>query len=955
MAGPVSVWNQKRPCPQCGAPLAATAAFCHLCGATLAPMGMPGQPGLPTKDEGPKSPIAMIKDFVEEETKRPHYLIGFMFFVMGALAAAFIPFYPAWMNIMIGFIVGVVSMWFPFLALMFTGIAMETAAGYQSPEFGLMFFIFMILILIVGLLWDWKFGYLTFLMIALAKIGIPFVVPILTVMVYSVILAIGVTIAATIFFAFLVTNGNMYIAGFFIGPPHTSSYMIFCRPTPGEGAVPDCPTPAGDWNPGLWGFCFTRFKDADVDIVAKVFTDNLGMSIIPVFEIIAWCFAVWIIIFVLKRRENVKMFDWILYSTISALTLLMASLGSLLAFYGTDGVTPFMVLLLIGMVGATYTSTALGIMIRDVFSTFFSESSAQAAIGTRISEMSDLAKTNFQDIGGLEDVKQEIKEAMIIPLLRPDIAEYFGITPPRGMLLFGPPGCGKTMLMKALASELDVEMVSLKCSDVMSKWYGESENKIAEVFKFAKERCPAILFMDEIDAIAKNRAMYAADDVTPRILSIILSELDGMDKAAGLIVVGTTNRPELVDPALMRPGRLDKIIYVPPPDFEERIQILKVHMKGKPIDPSVNLQALAKKTERFSGADIANLTKEGATIAMKRAMKTRRATRITQKDFEQVLQHVKPSITLRMKEEYEKMKLDYERKMHELQRSERKIVVRWDDVGGLEDVKRALREFVELPLKNPELLEEFRLKTGRGIMLFGPPGCGKTWVMRAAANELGIPMQIVNGPELVSALAGVSESQIRDLFSRARENAPSIIFFDEIDALASKASMRTPEVSRAVSQFLTELDGVKPRDKVILVATTNRPGILDPALLRPGRMDKMFYVPPPDLQARKDVFEIHLRDSPKSGYIDTKLLAHRTEGYSGADIAAIVDEGKLIAIRERVADEKKAIESGQALPQGAFGVKMEHLLEALTRIKPSITPETIEWCKSFIEAYGQRG
>jgi transitional endoplasmic reticulum ATPase len=918
-------------------------------------MGMPGQPGLPAKDEGPKSPVKIIKELIEEETKRPHYLVGMMFFIMGSLAAAFIPFYPAWMNILIGFIVGVTAMWFPFIALLFTGIAMEAAAGYQSPEFGLIFFVYMILILVIALLWDWKFGFLTFFMISLAKIGIPFVVPILTVMIYSVLLAIAVTVAASIFFALLVTNGNMYIAGFFIGPPHTTSYMIFCRSTPGEGGVPDCPQPAPDWTPGLWGFCFTRFRFADVDVIAKVFCDNLGMSIIPVLEIIAWCFAVWIIIFILKKRENVTMFEWVLYSTISALTLLLASLGSLLAFYGTEGVSPFMVLLLIGMVGVVYTSTALGIMVRDIFSTFFTESTAQDAIGTRISEMVDLAKTTFQDIGGLEDVKQEIKEAMIIPLLRPDIAEYFGITPPRGMLLFGPPGCGKTMLMKALASELDVEMIALKCSDVMSKWYGESENKIAEVFRFAKERCPAILFMDEIDAIAKNRAMYAADDVTPRILSIILAELDGMDKAQGLIVVGTTNRPELVDPALLRPGRLDKIIYVPPPDFEERIQILKVHMKGKPIDPSVNLQTLAKKTERFSGADIANLVKEAATIAMKRAMKTRRATRITQKDFEQVLQHVKPSITLRMKEEYEKMKLDYERKMHELQRQERKVVVRWDDVGGLEDVKRALREFVELPLKNPELLEEFRLKTGRGILLFGPPGCGKTHVMRAAANELGIPMQIVNGPELVSALAGVSESQIRDLFARARENAPSIIFFDEIDALASKASMRTPEVSRAVSQFLTELDGVKPRDKVILVATTNRPGILDPAILRPGRMDKMFYVPPPDLQARKDIFEIHLRDAPKSGYIDTKLLAHRTEGYSGADIAAVVDEAKLIAIRERVAEEKKAAETGQALPQGQFGVKMEHLLEALTRIKPSITPETIEWCKSFIEAYGQRG
>ncbi|HLF06299.1 MAG TPA: AAA family ATPase [Thermoplasmata archaeon] len=948
---------------------------------------MPGGIAAPQDDK--KGPIEMMKAFWESETKQPHYMIALMFFMMGSLASAFIPFYTAGMNILIGFIIGVIALWFPFVSLLLTGLSMSAAAGYQSPEFGLVFFIYMMIVLLVALIWDWKFGYLTFLMIALAKIGIPMVVPLLAMMLYSLLLGVAITIASTIFFTLLVTNGNMFFTGFFVGPPHATSYMIFCRPTPGDPPIENCPLPPSEWTPGLWGESITSFAQADVDIIGTVFAKNMGLSMAPILQIVAWCFAVWVITFILKKRDQVTMKDWIIWSTISMLAIVGATLGALACpstvnaectTHLTDERAPIIMLLLIGLAGTIYTSTALGLMMRDMFSQYFSDKGAQASVGTRISDMVDLAKTKFEDVGGLDDVKQEIKESLIIPLLRPDIADYFGITPPRGILLFGAPGCGKTMLMKALASELDVEMVAVKCSDVMSKWYGESENKIAEVFRFAKERRPCILFLDEIDAIAKNRSLYAADDVTPRILSIMLSELDGIEKAAGMIVVGTTNKPEMVDPAMMRPGRLDKIIYIPPPDFEERIGVFKVHLKGKPVDPSVNLQKLAKKTERYSGADIANLVKEGATISMKRAMKTRRPTRITMKDFEQVLPHIKPSITLRMKEEYEKMKMDYERKMHELQRQEKKVTVRWDDVGGMEEIKRALREFVELPLKNPELMEEFRLKSGRGILLFGPPGCGKTHVMRAAANELGIPIQIVNGPELVSALAGVSEAGIRDVFSRARENAPSVIFFDEIDALASKASMRTPEVSRAVSQFLTELDGVKPRDRTIIVATTNRPGILDPALLRPGRFDKMFYVPPPDLTARKDIFEIHARDTPKQGYIDTKLLAHRTEGYSGADIAAIVDEGKLIAVREKVeADRKHAESTGigggaseadklrqflqQAGPEGgapvgsgaAYGVKMEHLLEALTRIKPSITPETIEWCKSFMEAYGQRG
>jgi transitional endoplasmic reticulum ATPase len=343
-------------------------------------------------------------------------------------------------------------------------------------------------------------------------------------------------------------------------------------------------------------------------------------------------------------------------------------------------------------------------------------------------------------------------------------------------------------------------------------------------------------------------------------------------------------------------------------------------------------------------------------------------------DFRTVLPRIKPSISLRMIEEYERLKMDFERKMHQVQRAERKVVVKWDDVGGLEDIKKALKEYVELPLTKPELMEEYKLKTGRGILLFGPPGCGKTHIMRAASNELNVPIQIVNGPELVSALAGQSEAAVRDILYRARENSPSIVFFDEIDALASKDSMKTPEVSRAVSQFLTEMDGIKPKDRVIIVATTNRPQILDPALLRPGRFDKIFYVPPPDLKARADIFRIHLKGVPADGEVDYDLLSLGTEGYSGADIASIVDEAKLIALREQLRKDSASIgqmTSGHGSPATAqlkdfiekgggkagskvAGVKMANLLEAVGKTKSSITPETLEWAQSFIQTYGTR-
>jgi transitional endoplasmic reticulum ATPase len=423
----------------------------------------------------------------------------------------------------------------------------------------------------------------------------------------------------------------------------------------------------------------------------------------------------------------------------------------------------------------------------------------------------------------------------------------------------------------------------------------------------------------------------------------------------------------------MRPGRLDKIIYVPPPDFNERMEILHVHLAGRPVSRDIQLAEAAKKTERFSGADLANVVREAATLAVRREMMTGVSSPITMEDFQHVLPRIKPSISLRMITEYETMKLDYERKMHQSVRSERKIVVRWDDVGGLVEIKQAIREYVELPLTRPELMESYKIKTGRGILLFGPPGCGKTHIMRAAANELNVPMQIVSGPELVSALAGQSEAAVRDVLYRARENAPSIVFFDEIDALAGKDSMKTPEVSRAVSQFLTEMDGLRPKDKVMIIATTNRPQTLDPAILRPGRFDKIFYVPPPDDAARQDIFRIHLKGVPVDGPIDVVELARHSEGWSGADIANAVDEAKLIAIRTQLMSEGRTTGTG-AIPAAGFfgtdvkprpgssepapaviGIRQTDLLTAVLRAKSSITPETLEWAHEFIENYGTRG
>jgi len=916
----------------------------------------------PKEEKKKKQPLKKwIKDFIEKETKTPQWLKVFAFAGLGFLSSVFMPFYPWWMILFITFVVGIVSFRYPLLSLIFVTFFATAEIGYQSPELGFVFLLSSIFVLCVSL-FDWKFGALVYLMLFLAPFGIPFVVPMVSAMVYSLLLGIAVCIVGTILLTLFVTLGNFQVLGFFVGPlapgmkTLVAGHTEAIRPPPSNFQLTD------------FGSAFVSITNLD-NRVFEAAIGNFGLSLIPFIEIILWALAVYIAFLLNEKREKMSMSIWATYSLVAA-GILIGSTA--LAMAMSNAHYPIVsYALLPGIIPAVFIATALGLLSRDIFTSYFASKLGATAVGTRIAEMKALSKTTFDMVGGLKDVKADIRESLIVPLLRRDVAEQFGLEPPKGILLFGPPGCGKTLLMKALATELKVEMISVKCSDIMSKWYGESENRVAELFRTAKERKPCILFLDEIDAIAKRRDMYSADDVSPRLLSIILAEMDGLDKASGVIVVGTTNKPEMVDPALMRPGRFDKIIYVPPPDFEERIDILKVHLMGKPVAPDIDLSEIAKRTERFSGADLANLVREAAILAMKRSLRTNTPSLITMNDFLTVLPNIKPSITLRMKEEYEKLKMDYERKMHQLQRAEKKAVITFDDVGGLEDIKRALREYVELPLTKPELMEQFKLKTGKGILLFGPPGWGKTHIMRAASNELNVPIQVVNGPELVSALAGQSEAAIRDVMARARENAPSILFFDEIDALASKESMKTPEVNRAVSQFLTELDGMRPKDRVIVVATTNRPHLLDPALLRPGRFDKIFYVPPPDLKAREDIFRIHLKDVPIAGYIDYKLLAHRTEGYSGADIAAIVDEAKLIAIREMLAKEEgygrakaetrakveferylEGVVGGKA-PAG-FGVRMEHLLEALSKTRSSITPETIEWAKTFMEMYGTR-
>jgi transitional endoplasmic reticulum ATPase len=499
----------------------------------------------------------------------------------------------------------------------------------------------------------------------------------------------------------------------------------------------------------------------------------------------------------------------------------------------------------------------------------------------------------YEDIGGLKEEVRKVREMIELPMRHPELFEKLGIEPPKGVLLVGPPGTGKTLLAKAVANEAGANFYVINGPEIMSKYVGETEENLRKIFEEAEENAPSIIFIDEIDAIAPKRD-EATGEVERRLVAQLLTLMDGLKGRGQVVVIGATNRPNALDPALRRPGRFDREIVIGVPDREGRKEILQIHTRNMPLAEDVDLDYLADVTHGFVGADLAALCKEAAMRALRRVLpsidleaeeipkEVLDNLKVTMDDFKEALKDVEPSAMREVLVEVPNVK--------------------WEDIGGLEEVKQELREAVEWPLKAKEVFEKIGVRPPKGVLLFGPPGTGKTLLAKAVANESGANFISVKGPEIFSKWVGESEKAIREIFRKARQSAPCIIFFDEIDAIAPKRGrdLSSAVTDKVVNQLLTELDGMEEPKDVVVIAATNRPDIIDPALLRPGRLDRVILVPVPDEKARLDIFKIHTRGMNLAEDVDLEELAKKTEGYTGADIEALCREAAMLAVRESI-------------------------------------------------------
>ena len=581
------------------------------------------------------------------------------------------------------------------------------------------------------------------------------------------------------------------------------------------------------------------------------------------------------------------------------------------------------------------------VIINDSTEIIVSEESSKAI---QISKEGAAASITYEDIGGLGDAVARVREMIELPLRHPELFKRLGVEAPKGVLLHGPPGTGKTLLAKAVANETNSNFYTIGGPEIMSKYYGESEEKLRSIFEQAEKNAPSIIFIDEVDSIAPKRDEVSGE-VERRIVAQLLSLMDGMTSRGKVVVIAATNRVNAIDPALRRPGRFDREIEIGVPNRDGRLEVLQIHTRGMPMEKDVNLEKLADISHGFVGADLQSLAKEAAMRALRRILPeinlssesipldTLRKIVVRMQDFTDVIKEMEPSA---MREVFVEVP-----------------DIKWEDIGGLSSIKQELQEAVEWPLKYNQIFTYSDASPPKGILLYGPPGTGKTLMAKAAANESEANFISIKGPELLSKWVGESEKGVREIFRKARQAAPCIIFFDEMDAItpARGGSFGDSHVTeRVISQFLTELDGLEILTNVVVIGATNRPDIIDPALLRPGRFDRILYVPPPDRDSRLQIIKIHTKKKHLAEDVNIDQLADNTEGYTGADIASLSSTAVMLALREHISKYKEPNEAEKHKEE--LKIHMKHFEAAIKKIRP-LSMQELNMYKTISEQFGK--
>ncbi len=897
-------------------------------------------------------PIGMyhLQEKLLDLTSTASFVDTLLILVAFITVASFLGFYPLTLLILIVIILFVTTLFRPFLGLIILTIAIFPIYMYQTPVLAWAFLVAAAAILIFGYK-HYRLAVFTYALFGMAfsPLGYLFMIPLFIFMVLTIgnkRAIVTLTVAMLVIAMFSGVTGLQNTGYIVYNAQQAHTMLLASNPSAATVLAMDSLTKPTltifNFSVGLSSSvaAFTNFKvTSQVPGVGSVLIDAASSDIlyygIELLVLIGVVFAIdW---YAGSSRKKFKgtyssmfgVFYPLVYLALSGLHVSVADAAVLFVGFLIAPVVFYMLEYYdINVV------KVLEVRKQDVRSRF--GDAFEDLEGGNVSE-------TFDDIGNYEYTKRELKETIISPIEEHGISQAYGIKPSKGILFFGPPGTGKTMMMRALANEIHGGFYYVKATNLISAYPGESERLIINIFSIAKKNAPCVLFFDEIDSLATSRENPGIDETHRHALAQLLSEMDGFQKVKGVIMVGATNRPDLLDKAILRPGRFDRIIYMPLPDVPGRKKIFDIYLSKLPAADDVNTKQLAEKTERYSGADIKAACESVAQLVAQEATSEHRILQITQTDMLNVIKSTKPSTSLSQLDEYRKFKLDFERSTSKGPEAQDKSAIDTDAVVGLDPAKKAIKEAVEIPLMHPELIKKYDIKTINGLLLFGPPGNGKTMLMRAVSNEMkGITMLEISGPELAQKGIEKTSETIKEIFNRAKENTPSVIFIDEIDGLVPRRDNASEFGAQITTELMNEIDGIKQLSNVVVIAATNRPDALDPALLRPGRFDKLIFVRPPNSTHRAEIFKQYLANVPTDKDIDFTKLGAETKGFTGADIAGICREAKTAALESE-------------LNTGAEGkIDMELLETLISKTRPSAPDGVVAQYAEFLAKYGQR-